>query len=324
MKILITIIALLAVVVFATVWLHAAPQSPPAVPSVPQQTSSSSTPRLTTSGSATASVPTIRPLATTTTHTIGTATATPSTIPVGTSTQVTVSIQITDPAVIANSVNLLRLGAPGTQPVILGRMQNMGNGLYSLQSSFNDPAAGQIQLQISAAFTGSLQRVLSDIMTVSAWDTFTDSSIGFTALYPPSLYIVSGGATDTLSLQSSPQGVAIGGVGPEDGSNATTTGFAVIIQALPYNAVFDINTWLSAQYPNDDVDTQVPVAIGGVPGYEITFKNQVGAGRPTAIVYNHGYIYQISYASTFTPSSSADQSGLSAFNGVLQNFSFSH
>ena len=61
-----------------------------------------------------------------------------------------------------------------------------------------------------------------------------------------------------------------------------------------------------------------------MPGYEITFKNEIGSGRPTVIVYNQGYIYQISYASTFAPGSSADQSGINTFNDVVQNFNFSH
>jgi len=119
------------------------------------------------------------------THTVGTATATLATIPVGTSTQITVSIQITDPALITSSVNLLRLGAAGTQPTILGVMQSARNGTYSLQHVFTESTTGQVQLQVSAAFTGTLQRVLSNIVTVNVWNQFSDTNTNLSFLFPP-------------------------------------------------------------------------------------------------------------------------------------------
>ena len=317
MKLLLPMLVLVAVIGFAALWLHASPHSTQAIPpAAPAR-------QLPTPGSSpTASSSIARPLASTA-HTVGTAAATPSVIPIGTSTQVTVTIPITDPAVIPNSVNLLRLGAPGNQPVILGQMQNASNGIYSIQPSFNESTAGQVQLQVSAAFQGSLQRVLSNTVTVNVWSVLIDPSSGFTVQYPPSLYSTSNTA-GTFLLQSSPQGVSIGGVGPEDGSSATTNGFAVIIYPSQYTGNFDINTWLSMKDLLDEVDTETPIVVGGVPAYKITFKNVVGAARPTVVVHNQHYIYQISYASTFTPGSPADQYGLSAFNAVLQSFTFSH
>jgi hypothetical protein len=161
-------------------------------------------------------------------------------------------------------------------------------------------------------------------IVVNAWNSLIDPISGFSTMYPPSLYDLSSLtiASGVFSLESSPQGVAIGGDGPEDGSDATTSGFAVIIQPKPYSDTFDINTWLAAA--DSELGTLTTTTIGGSPGYEVTFKNQVGAGRPTALVYHDGYLYQISYASTFVPGSVDDQTGLDAFNIVLENFTFSH
>jgi hypothetical protein len=259
----------------------------------------------------------------TTTPNVGTPVATPSIIAVNASTTVTVTVQIAEPTLIPGSVNLLLLGATGTQPTILGVMQNAGNGTFSLQSIFDQATPGQLQLQVSAAFRGQLRRVVSQITTVAAWSALADTTSGFQTLYPPVLYNL----TNTTSfggflLQSSPRGVDIGGEGPEDGSNATTSGFSIVITPTQYSDSFDIANWISTQYPYSD-DTLTTTTIGGELAYQIVFQNEVGAGEPTVVVYHSGYVYTISYASTFALGSSADQSGLSAFNAVLQNFQFS-
>jgi hypothetical protein len=165
--ILITVTVIAVLLGVGGLWLYAGPQAAPQAQSLPPAPSISP-------------VAVASPLATT--HTVGTATTTTLLITVGTSTPVTVSIQISDPALITNSVNLLRLGATGTQPTILGVMQSSGNGIYTLQHVFNEPAAGQIQLQVSAAFKGALQRALSNVVVVSAGNTFTDttSKVSFT------------------------------------------------------------------------------------------------------------------------------------------------
>jgi hypothetical protein len=118
-------------------------------------------------------------------HTVGIASVSPLLIAVGTTSQVTFTIQITDSALITNSVNLLSVRATGTQPVILGTMQNNGDRVYTLQQSFNEPATGQIQFQVSAAFKGALQRVLSNVLTVSVGNPVTDASSGLTFTLPP-------------------------------------------------------------------------------------------------------------------------------------------
>ncbi|MGA2599811.1 MAG: hypothetical protein ABSH09_22785 [Bryobacteraceae bacterium] len=235
-----------------------------------------------------------------------------------------VIVQITDPTLIAGSVNLLQLGATGAQPTILGVMQSNGSGIYSLQPTFNESTPGEIQLQVSAAFRGQLRRVASQIATLGVWGVLGDTTSGFKTLYPPVLYDLSSTTTfGGFLLQSSPQGVDIGGEGPENGSNATTRGFSVVITPTPYSTEFDINAWLLAQYPYSYIDTLATTSIGGEQGYEIVFDNEVGAGEPTVVVYHQGYVYTLSYASTFAAGSIADQNGLSIFSEVLQNFGFS-
>lgn len=100
----------------------------------------------------------------TTTPLVGPLEASPDIFPANTSVPVTLTVQITDPNLIANSVNLLRLGTAGSQPQLLGQMQGVGNGNYTIQVSFNESTVGQIQLQASAAFRGSLKRILSPVL----------------------------------------------------------------------------------------------------------------------------------------------------------------
>jgi hypothetical protein len=326
MKLFILAIAIIFMVGIGALWLDATqPPRQAVIPVMPSLIATTTGAGIATTTSAV--LPAIRPpvAAMLATHTVGTATATPPMITVGTSTQVTVTIQITDPALIANSVNLLRLGAPGTQPAVLGVMQSAGNGIYTLDPTFNEQSTGQVQLQVSAAFKGALQRVLSNVVIVSVWGVIADPTSGFKTLYPPVLYDLSSTTTafNGFLLQSSPEGVDIGGEGPEDGSNATTTGFSIVIHPIQYGTSFDINAWLSTEYPYSEIDTLTSTTVGGVLGYAVTFKNEVGAGQPTIVVYNQGYIYKLSYASTFPLGSIADQNGLNAFNAVLQHFIFS-
>lgn len=111
------------------------------------------------------------------TPTVGTPTATPHSpfgVIVNTPTTVTVNVQIADPNVLANGVNLLRLNPAGS-PTILGMMHDDGlNGdavggdkIFSLRLSFTEVNVGQIQLQVSAAFKGQLRRILSPVVLLN-------------------------------------------------------------------------------------------------------------------------------------------------------------
>ena len=115
----------------------------------------------------------------TATPTVGTPTASPNTITAVTPTTVTVTVQITDPNVIANGVNLLRLNPTGN-PIVLGVMHDDGlNGdtvandkNFTLAVSFNEASPGQIQLQVSAAFRGQVRRVLSPTLVINVIAAF--------------------------------------------------------------------------------------------------------------------------------------------------------
>jgi hypothetical protein len=300
------------------VWLFARPQSP-------QDQSPLHSGQQATQASVT--IPANPPLVTVT-HTIGTATATPMLIAVGTSTQVTFTIQIADPAAITNSVNLLSLGATGTQPIILGTMQNTGNGVYTMQQSFNEPSPTPRQFEVSAAFQGSLKRVLSNVVTISVWNVLNSPGLGLTALYPPTLYLTNSstvGGYSLFALDSSPGGVAIGGALPS-GSSEAQTGYGVRIAVMPYVAsgTFNINQYLSTEYPNSaaDVSSIASVSIGGQAGYEFTFQNEEGGGQPRAITYYNGNVYEISYVSTNYLPGFSDAAGLNTFNGMLHTVTF--
>jgi hypothetical protein len=117
-------------------------------------------------------------LAPTISPTVGTPSVTPSTVVVDTQTTVTVTISITPPP-ISNGVNLVRIGAAGTQPTILGVMhddgmngdQAAGDNIYSLRIPFTMSVAGSLQLSASAAFQGLLKRVSSSTSLLYAYAT---------------------------------------------------------------------------------------------------------------------------------------------------------
>jgi hypothetical protein len=104
---------------------------------------------------------------------IGAVRTSPMTAAIGTPTPVTVTASITDPSLITGSVNLLQLNGDGTT-TILGVLHDDGlNGdafagdlVFTFAAALNATTASQIQLQVSAAFRGSLLRVKSSILKV--------------------------------------------------------------------------------------------------------------------------------------------------------------
>jgi hypothetical protein len=178
-KVIVGGFAAIAVIV-AEVWLIAAPQAP----ALHQSTSSQAGQTIPAHPSATA--------ASSITPAVGTPNATPSVITVNTPVTVTVTAQI-NPVPLAGGVNLLRLGATGTQPTVLGVMHDDGkngdaaanDGVYTLQLPFNEHSTGQIQLQVSVAFSGSLKRVLSSTTTIPVWNSYNNTQLGASFQYPP-------------------------------------------------------------------------------------------------------------------------------------------
>jgi hypothetical protein len=101
--------------------------------------------------------------------------ANPSLIRPNAATTVTVTVLIDDPALVPNSVTLLRLGASGDQPVVVGQLHDDGKGgdavagdhVYTVQIALNEPTAGAVSLEVSAAFRGALKRNVSKAVTIA-------------------------------------------------------------------------------------------------------------------------------------------------------------
>lgn len=200
--------ALLAVILLlgvSSLWLYARPQpsprtqpgSLPAASTLIHQQVAISLSSSTSVVTATTTPPPLLLALATSIHVVGTPIVSPTIITANTSTQVEVTVTIIDPALIPGSVNSVQLGSPGTQPTILGTMQNLGNGTYALDPVFKPPQAGEVQLEASAAFQGQLKRVISAVLQVSVWAaspvTYNDPSFAITI---PSNWTAS---TETIS-----------------------------------------------------------------------------------------------------------------------------
>jgi hypothetical protein len=180
-KILIPIILVVVLLGAGGVFLYArSQQTHPASQMANQQSQTQPSPQT----KALATQPLASSTPSTSTPTLGTPVVSPSIITVNTSTPVTVTVQIANPSPIPGSVNLLLLGATGTQPSIRGVMQNSGNGNYSLQSVFDPSSTGQLQVEVSAAFQGQIRRLVSNISAISVWQRFNDPTTGIAFSLP--------------------------------------------------------------------------------------------------------------------------------------------
>lgn len=193
MKTIVLVLGIVVILGLGAFWLYArpAPAGPQAAAQptppvrIPEQQAQTS--------SETGNIPSPKALATTT-PTIGAMNAMPTMVTLNMPTPVIITAKITDPSLIPGSVNLLRIGATGTQPTILGVMHDdgqngdavAGDGVYTLQVLFNEAAPGQIQLQVSAAFRGLLRRVVANVppIQISQPQSFKSADIGITMNYP--------------------------------------------------------------------------------------------------------------------------------------------
>ncbi len=104
---------------------------------------------------------------------IGSAYLTPTTVTVNAPATVTLNVSIPDPSLIPGSVNLIRVNANGTTS-ILGQFHDDGkNGdlvagdtIFTIQITLNEPKVGQVELEVSAAFRGTLRRVQSAFIPI--------------------------------------------------------------------------------------------------------------------------------------------------------------
>jgi hypothetical protein len=276
----------------------------------------------------------VHPMATT--PTVGTPSTTPSLITVNTPTTVTVTAQIS-PTPITNGVNLLRVGATGTQPTILGVMHDDGlngdavanDGIYTLQIRFNEAVVGQIQLQVSAAFKGLLTRSLSSQGTVLIWNKLADQQTGITLAYPPGLLpqsSVDGQGTPYILLSSSSMPLLIGSGALPTGtteSDFAQTGYEITVSKYSYpTTAFDIQKWLTDEASAEQVSSLAPYNIGPLPAYIIVFTGEADSGEPVIIVPHNNTIYTVSYDSTFDIGSVDDNNGLVIFYNVVQSMLF--
>jgi len=271
MKTLLLTLGLILVIAVGAVWLQAAPQTqtsnPQAWPALPARSSAAA--------------------ATSTTPLVGTPTSTPTMIVVKTPTTVTVTVAIT-PLPILNGVNLLRVGATGTQSTILGVMHDdgkngdavAGDGIYTLQVPFNEQSAGQIQLQVSAAFQGRLQRVLSSVLSLGVWNFFTTSTSSLPAsfIYPPTWTAISPPAA------------------PDSGIDVCPPGDDLCSSGLTINAVTgSLDTELADLTTGVQLDSQSTVTIHNLQWtVAITSDTDAGQQSITALAQNGTLVYSVS------------------------------
>jgi hypothetical protein len=290
------------------VWLIASPQGP-SEQSVRSSAPAPQTPRQLPAAGAKRAI--VAP-------TIGTPTATQAIITVNTPTTVTVTVQI-NPVPLAGGVNLLRLGATGTQPIILGVMQSLGTGTYSLQTMFNEPTPGQIQLEVSAAFSGLLRRVISPQLSISVLNSYVDPQTHVQLLYPSGLYPVVGAYEGAFALQSSTSTLAWSGALSNVGGPYTETGFAIIVSTQPYSGVFNIESWVGNEFPTGDVQEIGGFGpVSGVPGYLLQFIGDTDAGGPSILVAKDGTLYTFSYRSSNLTQAQED-SAFSEFQQIVKS-----
>jgi hypothetical protein len=183
---------------------------------------------------------------------------------------------------------------------------------------------GTIHLRNSSGPPKTYAQPLS-VKLQTDWNDLMDPMSKLEVAYPLNLFLTgSTTAPMLLTFESSPNGVNIGGALSDTTSPESQNGFSVSIEAdtCSSSPPFNISQWLSTNYPGSDIATTTPVTVGGESAYEIVFQNEMGAGQPLVVVYHNGFVYQISYASTFAPGSAADQSGLDVFNALVQHLTF--
>jgi hypothetical protein len=104
---------------------------------------------------------------------IGAVHATQTMAVVGFPAQIVIEASVTDPTLIAESVNLIQLGANGTSTVVatmhddgLNGDRHGSDGIFTTVLSLNPAAPAQFQFQVTAAFKGQLLRPRSPILNI--------------------------------------------------------------------------------------------------------------------------------------------------------------
>jgi hypothetical protein len=201
-KLLFTIVVVALAIVASEIWLYAQPR-PSAQPLLKQVTKVSPQqldPLIAESRPLTTNIvsPSVSP-ATSTSHSIDSVSITPPSIVAGSQTPVVITAQISDSAVIRNSVQLLDVLPTGSTQTIGTLNDNGQNGdlipddnIFTITASFAAFPVGVLNLRISAAFSGALLRTqagpfqltIEPPISTSTWITLTDAQHLFSIKVP--------------------------------------------------------------------------------------------------------------------------------------------
>lgn len=213
--------------------------------------------------------------------TIGTTTVSPNSTLAGTPITVTVTSSITDPSVIAASVNLQKLDPSGRVIAIIGSLHDDGlNGdatagdkIYSISTVISENTPGTVRLRVSAAFRGSLLRAFSSPLTVNISGSGTESEI--TILSPSNAAYLSTAPLTVSGRVSDPAArVSINGVSaPVTGGNFVAT--------VPLNEGPNTLTAVATNSNGTTSTTSIQVTLDTTPP-RVAIYSPANAGVTTA------------------------------------------
>ena len=208
------------------------------------------------------------------TPTVGAPQTTPGFLTSNTASPITVSVQISDPTLIANSVNLLQLSDSNGSSNVIASMTGVGNNVYSVTLSLSEPAGESLVLQVSAAFKGLLKRVVSVPLTIVAISPtsrqFSSPSLPVSFFYPDNFSIQATGSTMTLTdfVPSNSGGFDVGGCEIDASANTNEGGLS-------------LSDWIETNWRSDGTNT--PLVLGGQAAVEKEFVNDI-SGDPATMV----------------------------------------
>ncbi|MFI5398534.1 MAG: choice-of-anchor X domain-containing protein [Candidatus Binatia bacterium] len=267
--------------------------------------------------------PRATPAITTLTPFVGTPQVNPSVVSVGQPTQVTVTSAIT-PAPIAGGVNLLRLDTAGKVIGILGIMHDdgkggdaiPGDGIFTLQLTVNETAAGQMRLQVSAAFRGLLRRVLSPPGTLNIWQSVATNGLALN--YPPAFQINPG----PLSLGGP---IALNNYGSvyEEGGSIPPGGADIDITSIPLPSS-PLSDFITKELQAATITSTTTRQVGGEVGTEVLYTadfTPAATEKSVAVYVPHGstlYKFFLSY----NAGDPQEAQFLASFNQILNAVQF--
>jgi hypothetical protein len=148
---------------------------------------------------------------------------------------------------------------------------------------------------------------------------YLNRTLGISLDYPTNLFVIDPPDPSTpVRIQTAPMEINLGGALPEGPVSVSQSGFVIGISMASTGQPFDVIQWIANAYPHSEVDTIANTTIGGIGAYVVTFKNEIGSGRPLAVASFGSSVLRFSYRSTFEPGSSQEQEGLAIFYSVLR------